>query len=90
MSKFYGKMMAKLQHEWPLTDELYGGLYEGVANKEMQIDRVPVVEEGSDDEKKDKETHSATGRKYMNFGDIGVRSKTARFTCWPKKGKEFR
>lgn len=89
MSKFYGKMMAKLQHEWPLTDELYGGLYEGVANKEMQIDRVPVVEEGADDEKKDKETHSATGRKYMNFGDIGVRSKTARFTCWPKKGKEF-
>lgn len=26
----------------------------------------------------------------MNFGDIGVSVKSARFTCWPKEGKEFR
>lgn len=74
-----------------MSDELYGGLYEGVANKEMLIDYTPIVEEGSDEKTDKKEpTHSASGRKYMNFSDIGVRSKTARFVCWPKQGKEFR
>lgn len=92
-SKFYGKLMAKLQRQWPLSDELYGNLYEGVANKEMLVGtQIPVVE-GSDEEGKEEKPekkYSATGRKYMNFGDIGVRASSAKFTCWPKQDKEFR
>jgi septum formation topological specificity factor MinE len=83
--------MAKLQREWPLTDELYGSLYEGIANKEMQTELMPQVTEADDEkESRDEETHSPSGRKYMNFGDLGVNSKSARFICWPFDGKEFK
>lgn len=51
-SKFYGKLMAKLQREWPLSDELYGSLYSGVANREMQIDAPCQVIEGDEDDDK--------------------------------------
>ena len=92
MTKFYRKLMAKLQREWPLSDELYGSLYEGVANKEMQIEPKQSIIESDEEnnEERDEKTHSPSGRKYMNFGDLGVNGKSARFICWPVQGKEFK
>ena len=89
-SQFYKRLMAKLQREWPLSDELYGGLYSGIANKEMLVGLNPIVaEDGDSEEKERKETRNASGRKYMNFSDIGVKNDSAKYTCWPKQGKEF-
>jgi hypothetical protein len=90
-SNFYSMLMAKLQHEWPLTDELYGNLYAGIANKEMLVGLNLQVSEADDNEfSHDRsETHNASGRKYMNFGDVGVKGDSAKYTCWPKQGKEF-
>lgn len=92
-TSFYGRLMNKLQKEWPLTDEMYGNLFEGITNKEMALeDTTKLTEDVGEEssEEKEKPTHTAGGRKIMNFGDIGVRGKTAKYFCWPEKGKEFR
>ena len=35
-SKFYGLLLGKCKKEWPLTDEMYGMLYDGMLQKKMK------------------------------------------------------
>lgn len=35
-SKFYGLLLGKCKNEWPLTDEMYGMLYDGMLQKKMK------------------------------------------------------
>lgn len=35
-SKFYGLLLGKCKKEWPLTDEMYGMLYNGMLQKKMK------------------------------------------------------
>lgn len=88
-TQFYTRLAETLKSKWPLSDELYGSLYEGIQNREMLIDcgEEPVTE---DDKEKKKPTRTKSGRKIMNFNDSGVKYGTTVFTCWPQKGKEFR
>ena len=34
--------------------------------------------------------YTGSGRKIVNFSDMGVNSKSAEYYCWPRKGKEFK
>lgn len=90
-SEFYTKLANALKNKWPLTDELYGSLYEGIQNKELLIDcGEETVEEADDDKSKPAAKRTKSGRKIMNFNDNGVKYKSTVFTCWPQAGKEFR
>lgn len=98
-SNFYARLQQKLSKSWPLTDDLYGKLFEGISNKEMLVGPIQQIEEDSDDKQVGglnsghdaaEPKYSASGRKLMNFGDIGVKNSSAKFTCWPQQNKEFR
>lgn len=88
-SKFYAKLAKALKKKWPLSDELYGSLYEGIQRKEMLVGSEGLAVEESDDEKV-APPRTRSGRKIMNFNDNGVKYNSTVFTCWPQAGKEFR
>lgn len=109
-SNFYQQLKAKLEKEWPLSDDMYNGLFAGVQNCEMLIGFQQTLEEDADDDaqlspqeiakkrekrrekaKKDyqKAHYSASGRKLMNFSDIGVKGSSGKFNCWPNPDKAF-
>lgn len=94
-SNFYKKLQTHFSKQWPLSDELYGQLFQGIANKTMKIGRnKPITEDsidknGKDDKGANDRKYSPSGRKLMNFSDIGVKASSGKFTCWPPKGKEF-
>ena len=104
-TQFYTLLAKKLIKEWPLSDELYGQLFVGVANKKVSISNQPMLpedeendkkrEERKEQRKKDKEDkkekrYSASGRKIIKFGDVGVIQSSAKFFCWPNKDKLYR
>ena len=67
-TQFYTKLAETLKSKWPLSDELYGSLYEGIKNRELLIDcgEEPVTE---DDEENKKPKRTKSGRKIVNFND---------------------
>ena len=91
-SKFYSKLMAKLQKSWPLSDKLYGNLFEGIANKEMEININSTISEddkSTDSDDKDDRKYTASGRKIVHFSDMNVNTSEAIFYCWPNKDKIY-
>lgn len=103
-TQFYMKLAKKLIECWPMSDELYGGLFLGVANKKVSVTNQPALSEDEENDKKreerlkqkkkDKEKaerrYSPSGRKLIKFGDIGVIMSSAKFFCWPDKKKLYR
>lgn len=93
-SGFYNKLQLALGKKWPLSDKLYGDLYQGVCNKEMKIfDDDPIVED-NDKEMSNKDVdgdgvrdYTPSGRRIVNFSDAQVSSKGAKFYCWPDLAK---
>lgn len=93
-SNFYKKLMLKLKKSWPLTDKLYGNLYEGILNKEMLVNSQQLSED--DDSSKDSikqdekpRKYTASGRKIVHFSDMNVNSKESKFLCWPNMEKLY-
>ena len=37
-----------------------------------------------------KRDYTGSGRRIVHFSDLGVNSKSGRYFCWPRKGKEFK
>lgn len=37
-----------------------------------------------------KRDYSGSGRKIITFGDMGVKSNSGMYFCWPRRGKEFK
>lgn len=94
-TNFYNKLVSKLQKSWPLTDKLYGNLFEGITNKEMEINPDPTISEdettssSSSSEKDEERKFTASGRKIVHFSDINVNLQDAKFYCWPNKNKLY-
>lgn len=91
-SNFYNKLILKLKKLWPLSDKLYGNLYEGILNKEMLIDAQPLHEDdknASHEQEKRQKKYTASGRKIVNFSDINVNSNESKFFCWPDTKKIY-
>lgn len=97
-SEFYAKLLQKLGKSWPLSDEFYGKLYEGLQNKEMKVYEEPVVDEAHNDHElsnkdvtgDDVRDYTASGRKIVSFSDNLVSTKDAKFYCWPDEAKAYR
>ena len=43
-----------------------------------------------DDDQDGKRDYSGSGRRIVNFSDIGASSKGAEYYCWPRAGKEYK
>ena len=104
-TQFYTKLAKKLINNWPMSDKLYGSLFVGVAEKRVSTSNIPVLpedeeadkerEERIEQKRKDREEskekrYSASGRKLIKFGDMGVIMSSARFFCWPDKDRLYR
>ncbi len=103
-TQFYMKLAKKLIDNWPMSDELYGGLFLGVANKAVSVTNEPILPEDEENDKKREERlkqkkkekekseqrYSPSGRKLIKFGDIGVIMSSAKFFCWPNMDKLYR
>lgn len=104
-TQFYIKLAKKLISNWPMSDKLYGSLFVGVAEKRVSTSNIPMLPEDEEADKerndrieqkrKDREEskekrYSASGRKLIKFGDMGVIMSSARFFCWPDEDKVYR
>lgn len=98
---FYQRLIQKLQSIWPLSDQYHAELFQGILEKEMKTFSDDVnIEEDADDKYTDrrnkdvdgdgKRDYSASGRKIMHFNDIGVKSDSGMFFCWPEEKKVYR
>lgn len=96
---FYQKLVDKLEKSWPLSDKLYGQLFNGLKAKEMKVGlALPALTEGDDkkkskekkDDKEKKPEYTASGRKIVSFSDGQVSTKDAMFYCWPDPKDPFR
>ena len=104
-TRFYAKLTLALNKSWPLSDELYGSLYQGVLNKTVSVGREGTIGIDEDDNTKTqqknkslagkdvtgdgKPDYTASGRKIVKFSDVGVKNSSGEYYCWPKEGKEF-
>ena len=90
-SSFYEKLLKKLSRYWPMTDDFYGSLYNGLLAKRMSVlgtsPDFPLSEEDTED--KNAPQYTASGRKIVSFSDDNVSSKSARFYCWPDIKKVY-
>ena len=93
-TEFYSKLLNKLQKAWPLSDEFYGQLYEGLCNKEMKVYDEPIVDEDSmankDVDGDDQRDYTASGRKIVSFSDSNTSTKESKFFCWPDEKKAYK
>ena len=90
-TQFYDKLIQKLGKNWPLSDQFYGELYEGIQNKEMKVYDEPTIDEDQNDPSIDgTRDYTPSGRKIVNFSDTNVSSKDAVFFCWPDEKKAYK
>lgn len=99
-TRFYSRLMNKLRNAWPLSDKLYGELYAGIENKEMNVGIEIPIEEGDGGNDKSlsnkdvnhdkKRDYTASGRRIVTFSDTQVSKKGAKFYCWPNHKNPFR
>ena len=97
-SNFYNLLLQKLKKEWPLSDELYGELYNNICNKEMLVRREPIIDEAHNDHSMSNKDvtgdnirdYSVSGRKIVKFSDMNVSTKNAQFYCWPNEKNPYR
>jgi len=100
-SDFYARLAQVLAKKWPLSDELYGNLFQGVANRQMRVSCGSPMTEDSNDLTKRKDLagkdvdrdhepdYTNSGRKIVHFSDFGVKTSSGKYYCWPKPGREF-
>lgn len=100
-SEFYQHLEKILEKKWPLSDELYGGLFAGVANRTMKVSLgEPMTEDSNDHSKREdlagkdvdrdhEPDYTNSGRKIVHFSDFGVKRSSGKYYCWPKQGHEF-
>lgn len=104
-SVFYQRLLKTLEQKWPLSENNYKAIYNACLKKQMKIDPTvsDVISENevnqphkrkkfanTDLNLDGKRDYTSTGRKIVDFSDIGINSKSGEYYCWPNPKMEFK